>query len=257
MKYLVLLCDHMADYPHKELFNRTPLAISETHVLDYLTPKSQIGLIRTIPNNCVARNEASILSFMGYDPVAVLKDNNMIDWNLDRPLKIDSFYNKYKLKASVISRLDYIKKLCKSADIKVCDICNTVEDVEKDYREKLNILFDEINKKQDFVCLHIEDNSNDNSIESRIKRIEDIDKYLLSPLLKGLNNIKDDFKLVIISSLIEKDDKIIADPIPFLMYQSNMERDTEIKRFSEQTAKDKGMFLGVANILMRMFTYCF
>ena len=105
--------------------------------------------------------------------------------------------------------------------------------------------------------LYVEDNSNDNSIESRIKRIEDIDKYLLSLLLKGLNNIKDDFKLVIISSLIEKDDKIIADPIPFLMYQSNMERDTEIKRFSEQTAKDKGMFLGVANILMRMFTYCF
>ncbi len=68
MKYLVLLCDGMADYPVPELGNKTPLAASYTPNMDRLAEKSVIGLVKTVADNMKPGSDVANLSVLGYDP---------------------------------------------------------------------------------------------------------------------------------------------------------------------------------------------
>lgn len=68
MKYLVLLCDGMADYPVPELGNKTPMGASNTPNMDKLAEKSVIGLVKTVADNMKPGSDVANLSVLGYDP---------------------------------------------------------------------------------------------------------------------------------------------------------------------------------------------
>ena len=68
MKYLVLLCDGMADYPCDELGGKTPLEAANTPNMDKLTPHSEIGLVKTVADHLSPGSDVANLSVMGYDP---------------------------------------------------------------------------------------------------------------------------------------------------------------------------------------------
>lgn len=68
MKYVVLLCDGMADYPVEALGNMTPMEKSVTPNMDKLAPKSQIGLVKTVADGMKPGSDVANLSVLGYDP---------------------------------------------------------------------------------------------------------------------------------------------------------------------------------------------
>ena len=70
MKYIVLLCDGMADEPIKELGNKTPLEYADTPNMDALAPHSEIGLAKTVPDGMSPGSDVANLSVVGYDPAA-------------------------------------------------------------------------------------------------------------------------------------------------------------------------------------------
>lgn len=68
MKYLVLLCDGMADYPVEELGGKTPLDASDTPNFDKLASKGTVGLVKTVADNLKPGSDVANLSVLGYDP---------------------------------------------------------------------------------------------------------------------------------------------------------------------------------------------
>lgn len=68
MKYFVLLCDGMADYPIPELGDKTPLEAANTPNMDKLAEKSTIGLVKTVADNLKPGSDVANLSVLGYDP---------------------------------------------------------------------------------------------------------------------------------------------------------------------------------------------
>lgn len=68
MKYLIVLCDGMADEPLKELEGKTPLEAAETPNMDRLAPVSEIGMVRTVPEGMSPGSDTANLSVIGYDP---------------------------------------------------------------------------------------------------------------------------------------------------------------------------------------------
>lgn len=68
MKYVVLLCDGMADYPLEELDGKTPMGASNTPNMDKLAKKSTVGLVKTVPDNLKPGSDVANLSVLGYDP---------------------------------------------------------------------------------------------------------------------------------------------------------------------------------------------
>lgn len=69
MKYLVVLCDGMADYPVEELGNKTPLEAADTPNMDALAKTAQVGLIKTVADGLKPGSDVANLSVLGYDPM--------------------------------------------------------------------------------------------------------------------------------------------------------------------------------------------
>lgn len=67
-KYVVLLCDGMADYPVEELGNKTPMGASHTPNMDKLAKKSTIGLVKSVADGLKPGSDVANLSILGYDP---------------------------------------------------------------------------------------------------------------------------------------------------------------------------------------------
>lgn len=68
MKYIVVLGDGMADEPLEDLNGKTPLEAAKTPVMDELSKKSEIGMVRTIPEGMNPGSDTANLSVIGYDP---------------------------------------------------------------------------------------------------------------------------------------------------------------------------------------------
>ena len=68
MKYIVILCDGMADEPLEELGSRTPLEAAVTPNMDRLAKTSEIGMVRTVPEGMAPGSDTANLSVIGYDP---------------------------------------------------------------------------------------------------------------------------------------------------------------------------------------------
>lgn len=68
MKYIVLVCDGMSDYPLKELGDRTPLEAARTPNMDFIARHGSLGRVKTIPNGFVPGSDVAQMSIFGYDP---------------------------------------------------------------------------------------------------------------------------------------------------------------------------------------------
>jgi 2,3-bisphosphoglycerate-independent phosphoglycerate mutase len=68
MKYIVLVGDGMADYPLKQLDNRTPLEVARTPNMDFIAKYGSLGRVKTIPEDMAPASDVANISILGYDP---------------------------------------------------------------------------------------------------------------------------------------------------------------------------------------------
>lgn len=68
MKYLVLLCDGMADTPSEYLNGKTPMELAYKPNMDALAKVSEVGLCKTVATGLKPGSDVANLSVMGYDP---------------------------------------------------------------------------------------------------------------------------------------------------------------------------------------------
>lgn len=68
MKYLVLLCDGMADTPSEYLGGKTPMELAVKPNMDALAKVSEVGLCKTVATGLKPGSDVANLSVMGYDP---------------------------------------------------------------------------------------------------------------------------------------------------------------------------------------------
>ena len=69
MKYLVLLCDGMADRPFEALGGKTPMQLAKKPNMDKLAKVSELGMCKTVANGLKPGSDVANLSVMGYDPM--------------------------------------------------------------------------------------------------------------------------------------------------------------------------------------------
>lgn len=67
MKYIVLVGDGMADYPIKELGERTPLEAARTPNMDFIAKHGQLGRVKTIPDKATPGSDVANITIFGYD----------------------------------------------------------------------------------------------------------------------------------------------------------------------------------------------
>lgn len=68
MKYIVLLCDGMADLPREDLPGKTPMGTASKPNMDKLAKISEIGMVKTVADSLKPGSDVANLSVLGYDP---------------------------------------------------------------------------------------------------------------------------------------------------------------------------------------------
>ncbi len=68
MKYLMFVCESLADDPVADLSGRTPIEAAKTPVMDRLAKSGQVGRVSFVPGDLKPRGDVACLSALGYDP---------------------------------------------------------------------------------------------------------------------------------------------------------------------------------------------
>ena len=68
MKYVVVLCDGMADYPVPALGGKTPMMCADKPHMDALAKKAEVGLVRTVAPGMKPGSDVANMSVLGFDP---------------------------------------------------------------------------------------------------------------------------------------------------------------------------------------------
>lgn len=68
MKYVVVLCDGMADYPAPALGGKTPMMVAKKPHIDALAAKAEVGLVRTVAPGLKPGSDVANMSVLGFDP---------------------------------------------------------------------------------------------------------------------------------------------------------------------------------------------
>ena len=68
MKYVVLLCDGMADLKREDLGDNTPMGCAKKPNMDTLAKTAEIGLVKTVVDGIKPGSDVANLSVLGYDP---------------------------------------------------------------------------------------------------------------------------------------------------------------------------------------------
>ncbi|MCL3787312.1 cofactor-independent phosphoglycerate mutase [Ruminococcus bromii] len=68
MKYLVMLCDGMADEPNEALGNSTPMERANKPCMDSLAAKAEVGIVKTVAEGLKPGSDVANLSVLGYEP---------------------------------------------------------------------------------------------------------------------------------------------------------------------------------------------
>ena len=106
MKYLILLGDGMADYPLKELGNKTPLKVAQTESMDSIASMGKIGMVRTIPQGLPPGSDVANMSILGYDPKHYHTGRAVYE-AASAGVKIDLNENLFEIKAKMKKKLRF------------------------------------------------------------------------------------------------------------------------------------------------------
>ena len=67
-KYVILLCDGMADTPSELLGGKTPMMCAHKPTMDLLAKTAEVGMVQTVPQGMSPGSDVANLSVLGYDP---------------------------------------------------------------------------------------------------------------------------------------------------------------------------------------------
>ncbi len=100
MKYLVLIMDGAADYPIKELGDKTPFAVANKPMTDALCSKSTVGLVSNVPEGMVPESDTANIAILSYDPKVYSKGRSPLE---AVSMGIDMKSNETAFRANVVT----------------------------------------------------------------------------------------------------------------------------------------------------------
>lgn len=183
--------------------------------------------------------------------------NSIWLWGEGQKPRLDAFYDKFGKKGSVISAVDLLKGIGICAGMNTCDVEGATGYIDTNFAGKLNAALAEFENGSDFVYIHVEapdECGHRGETENKIKSIELIDKLILAPLYEGLKKYGD-FNIMVLpdhpTPLSIRTH--CSDAVPYLIYRSNDEKESNVTLFDEENAKATGIYIEKGHTLINRF----
>lgn len=247
------------------------------HCLVWHSGKTQIGKL-TPPHDITGR---VIGDYLPLDPAAaplldmmqksydLLKDHPVNKSRIDRGLapanaiwlwghgtkpQLKNFEELYGVKGAMVSAVDLLKGIARLNGMTVCEVDGATGYIDTNFEGKRDAAIDALKSGHDLVYIHLEapdECGHRGEAENKVRSLEEIDSRVLSPLLDELDQIGDDYTLLICpdhpTPLCVRTHT--SDPVPYLLYRSN-KAVSGSKRFTEASAAATGTFIEKGYTLM-------
>lgn len=182
--------------------------------------------------------------------------NSIWLWGEGTRPAMGKFEEIYGIKGGVVSAVDLIKGIGRCAGMEVADVPGATGYIDTNFEGKANAALDLLTRN-DLVYIHFEapdECGHRNEPENKVKAIEMIDSRVLPIVLQGLEEIGEDYKVMI---LPDHPTPIVtqthaSDPVPYLIYHKNAEQQG-VDTINEETAKATGVFIDHGPDIMKHF----
>ena len=160
-------------------------------------------------------------------------------------------------KGAVISAVDLLKGIAKCAGMEAPVVEGATGYIDTNFEGKAHAALDALKNGCDFAYIHLEapdECGHRNEPENKVRAIEMIDSRVLSIVLEGLEQMGEDYKIMI---LPDHPTPIVtqthaSDPVPYLIYHKNAEK-AGVQSIDEESAKATGVFIENGPDIMRKF----
>ncbi len=179
-------------------------------------------------------------------------------WGEGSKPQLENFYEKYNLKASVISAVDLIKGIAKCADMKSIDVEGATGNWDTNFDGKAQAALDTLLKDgADFVYVHMEapdECGHQGNAEKKKLSVELIDEKVVGFLKTKLEEAGVDYKMLILPDHPTpiKLKTHVSDPVPYIIYDSRKEEGSGLT-YNEENAKSTGIYIDKGHNLMKHF----
>ena len=241
MKYVVVLCEGMSDEPLDELEGRTPLALAKSSHMDTLARVSEVGMVHNVPKGTVPDTSTADLAILGYDCSLAKELDNEESKNL-----FEDFYTKTGKRTALIAADENLRKIASMTDMTFIEVEGATGTLNTNFAGKkdaaISALFD---KDYDLVIIHVkglDEVSRSKSVEKKVHGIENIDAYLIGPLIEELQGRDVEFRILIMPDVptYVRLGSSTSDAVPYMLYDSGIEVEG-CQAFLEKYAKESGI----------------
>ena len=179
-------------------------------------------------------------------------------WGPGKAPNLPPLAERFGLTGSVISAVDLMKGIGFYAGLEIIDVPGATGYLDTNYAGKAEYALREISRK-DFAYVHVEapdEASHNGNLKEKIQAIEDFDRQIVAPIVRGLGDF-DDFRILVLpdhpTPISLKTHS--SDPVPFVLLKSeDLHQGSRADRgFDEMAAQKTGLLVEKGHELMERF----
>ncbi|MDX2479642.1 MAG: cofactor-independent phosphoglycerate mutase [Desulfuromusa sp.] len=172
-----------------------------------------------------------------------LPANSIWFWGHGRKPVMETYRQRYGLTGSVISAVDLIRGIGVNAGLEIIEVPGATGYLDTNYRGKAEYAVNAL-KKADFVYVHVEapdEAGHGGLLKEKIEAIESFDRDVVGTVVENISKIGDCRILITPDhpTPVEKRTHT-SDPVPYILYDSRHDFDSQAKGYSEAEAKRCG-----------------
>ncbi len=245
---------HLMVWHNKEnKFSLTPPHdISDRCIKEYL-PKDETILSLMKKSHEILKNHPVNLDRIkrGLRPA-----NSIWVWGNGTKPALKTFDELYGVSGSVISAVDLIKGIGVGAGLNVVDVIGATGNVHTNFDGKAEAAINEMKNGASFIYVHLEapdEAGHRHEIENKVKAIELIDEKIVKPILEYLKEEGEEFSMLLMpdhpTPLAIRTHT--SDPVPYILYRSDVQGEKEEVSYTEENAKKTGIVVKEGYTLMK------
>ena len=156
-----------------------------------------------------------------------LPANGIWFWAEGTAVELPNFPEKYGHTGSVISAVPLCQGIARLTGLDVVKVPGATGELDTNYAGKAQAALDVL-ENSDFVAVHLEapdECTHNGDLAGKLQAIENLDQLILTPIVEGLEDKGEDFRLLLLS-----DHKTLTDtrghdgdPVPFMLYDSRFD----------------------------------
>ncbi|ACL76484.1 cofactor-independent phosphoglycerate mutase [Ruminiclostridium cellulolyticum] len=221
-----------------------PHDISEKRISDFL-PKEESGLLLDL-----MKKSYDILKDHPINQARRAKGlrtaNSIWLWGEGKKPALSSFQEKYHITGAMVSAVDLLKGIGICAGLDSIDVEGATGNIDTNFIGKANAAIQALESGKDFVYVHVEapdECGHRHEIENKVKAIELLDSQVVKPILEGIS--KYDYRVLVLPDHPTplRLRTHTSEPVPFIIYDSTNEIQSQAKSYDEFEAKKSGVFI--------------